>query len=102
MKGLTIESISSYLVEARYLRFAKSYRKNRVHRVVARDEWIRSDGMETVEIDGQYGHRFYRSLQVPLSLTGCLQSVETRGIEVRHDIVFDLRLRNPDGHQSKV
>lgn len=104
VKGLTIESISSSLIEDRVVQFARSHLKNRSHRVVARDEWIRSDDMEmeTIEIDGHYGHIVHRSVQVPTSLTRCLQSVDTKGIEIKHGICCDLRLRNPDGHRSKV
>lgn len=102
VKGLSIGSISSYLVEFRHLQSARCYKKNQTHRVIAQDEWTLSDGLETVDIDGRDGHRFHRWIQVPKSLTGCLQTVSTRGIEAKHIIIFVLRLRNPDGHQSKV
>lgn len=104
VKGLIIESISSCLIETRFLQFARSSRMNRFGRVVAHDKWVRSDEteMETIEIDGHYAHRLHRSIQIPTSLTGCLQSVNTKGIEIRHRVCCDMRLRNPDGHHSKV
>ena len=102
MKGLTIASISSELVEARRLRFARFPRKNQVRRVVAQDEWVLSNDMETVDINGRDGYRFHRSIQVPTSLTSCLQTVNTRGVNVEHMIVSYFLLRNPDGHDLSV
>lgn len=101
-KGLMIKSISSDLVEIRHLRFIRCPRRNRIHRVIVQNEWVLPDDMETVEIDGQYGYRFHRLIQIPKSLNGCIQSVNTRGIEVKHMIKFTMRLRNPDEHQSEV
>lgn len=48
------------------------------------------------------GYQFSRSLDLPKTLTRCLQDTDTRGIKVRHKLKFRVQLLNPDGHVSEV
>lgn len=52
---------------------------------------------ETVE-----GFQFARSLDLPQSLSRCLQDADVRGIKIRHKLKFRIQLHNPDGHTSEV
>lgn len=101
-KGLTVESISAMLIEKCRLRLSKGP-ENTDFRTILRYNWELPAELETVEIDDdQYGHKLHRSIQFPRNLTTCLQSVNTTEIRIKHRLQFILRLRNADGHQSRV
>lgn len=102
MKGLMIKPIKCELVEIRTLQLERCPRKNVIRRVIVRNDWVLPDDIETVDIDGEYGYRFHRLIQTPRSLAGCVQSVDTRGIEVKHMVKCALRVQNPDEHISEV
>jgi hypothetical protein len=92
-KGVEIGTITSELAEIRFLQWTRYYcMKQRIHRVIVRDNWVLPEDTEMVEIEGQYGYRFQRSIQIPTSLNRCVQFVHTRGIIVKHMLNFTLRL----------
>ena len=104
LKGLRIGNISTELFETTHLtaEYRISCREARRSRVIARDSWELSDDAETVDIEGQDGHSFIRTISVPKKLKDCVQSVEAKGIKVRHRLKFAIQLQNPDGHLSEV
>lgn len=70
-------------------------------RVVAEDEYQVPEDAEIVDEESE-GHRFSRHLDLPKSLTKCLQDAETRGIRIRHKLKFNIILHNPDEHTSEL
>ena len=48
------------------------------------------------------GFHFSRYLELPKSLSKCLQDCNSKGIKVRHKIKFNIQLHNPDGHVSEL
>lgn len=48
------------------------------------------------------GFQFSRYLELPKSLTKCIQDCNVHGIKVRHKIKFNVQLLNPDGHISEL
>lgn len=102
VKGLKIETVASELIEIRHLEHARSYKHHRIERVIVRKDWKIPNDFETVDIDGQDGYRFDGFIQTPKSLTSCVQSVETRGIEVKHMVKSTVHVRSSDGLISQV
>ena len=81
---------------------AQSDKYHYVTRIVAEATWAMDEDAETEDIDGQDGWVFSRSLPLPKNLKDCVQSVETHGIKVKHQVKFVVALLNPDGHKSEV
>lgn len=77
-------------------------RKQTIIRSIAKDEYHHPDDAETVDIEGQEGFLFSRSIPLPQSLRKCLQTVDVMGIKIRHSLVFNVQMHNPDGHISEV
>jgi len=48
------------------------------------------------------GYQCSRVLDMPQTLTRCLQDTDTKGIKIRHKLKFRIQLHNPDGHISEV
>lgn len=59
---------------------------------------------ESLEIidEAAEGYQFTRYLDMPQTLTRCLQDTDTKGIKIRHKMKFRIQLHNPDGHISEV
>lgn len=102
MKGVTIKTILSQLLERRNQFLIRTLMPIREVRVVVRDDWVVPENIEMVEIDGLHGYKLHRLIQIPRSLTHCLQSTNTAGIEVNHLIKFTIGLQAPDGQQFAV
>ena len=77
--------------------------KNHVRkRVVSRDIWDLPEGSEAEDLEGREGYKFMRPLPIPKNLRHCVQTVESKGIKVRHRLKFVIQLINPDEHISEV
>lgn len=59
------------------------------------------DSFEIID-EAAEGYHCERVLDMPQSLTRCLQDTDTKGIKVRHKLKFRIQLHNPDGHISEV
>lgn len=59
------------------------------------------NNMEIIDEEAE-GYRLSRHLDMPKTLTRCLQDTETRGIKIRHKLKFRIQLHNPDNHISEV
>lgn len=109
LKGLRIGVISSHLMESHevalnpHLSFAPGRNTFKITRTIAEDQTELQDE-ENLEIidEAAEGHQFTRYLDLPKSLTRCMQDTDTRGIKIRHKLKFRIQLLNPDGHVSEV
>ncbi|KAI5309175.1 hypothetical protein KEM55_003877 [Ascosphaera atra] len=45
---------------------------------------------------------FTRVIELPKSLSKCMQDVDVKGIKIKHKLKFRVQLHNPDGHTSEV
>lgn len=48
------------------------------------------------------GYEFSRVLELPKTLSKCMQDTDTKGIRIKHKLKFRVQLHNPDGHTSEV
>lgn len=108
LKGLKIGQIVSQLIESHDLTLnpedpdsVRNTYKNT--RTIVNDEHELSDedNMEIID-EAAEGYQFSRFLDLPKTLTRCLQDTDTRGIKIRHKLKFRVQLLNPDGHISEL
>ncbi|MCJ1351070.1 MAG: hypothetical protein MMC33_001052 [Icmadophila ericetorum] len=105
LKGLRIGSVITELIEAQDMTPEHpSHAKNpyRAARIVHSDTYQLPEGTEAEDIGGQEGYVFTRLIPIPKSLRRCVQSVEERGIKIRHRLKFVIQLINPDSHISEA
>ncbi|KAL2825880.1 HECT-type ubiquitin ligase-interacting protein cred [Aspergillus pseudoustus] len=108
LKGLGIGLIVSELIETHDLTLnpedpdaVRNTYKNT--RTIVHDEH-KIDADQNLEIidEAAEGYQFSRLLELPKTLTRCLQDTDTRGIKIRHKLKFRVQLLNPDGHISEL
>ncbi|KAL2826118.1 hypothetical protein BDW59DRAFT_67622 [Aspergillus cavernicola] len=108
LKGLGIGQIISQLVETHDLTLnpedpdaiRNTYKNTKT--IVNDEHTIDPDnGLEIID-EAAEGYQFSRLLDLPKTLTRCLQDTDTRGIKVRHKLKFRVQLLNPDGHISEL
>lgn len=105
LKGLKIGKIAVELTETQEMAMGPSNgprRISRKSRVVATETWTLPDGVEAEEIDGQEGYFLQKFIMIPKSLRQCVQTVDTMGIKIKHNLNFKIQLLNPDSHISEV
>lgn len=108
LKGLRIGQIVSQLIESHDLTLnpedpdsvRNTYKSTRT---ILNDEHELDEdsGLEIIDEMAE-GYQFSRHLDLPKTLTRCLQDTDTRGIKIRHKLKFRVQLLNPDGHVSEV
>lgn len=107
LKGLRIGQITSQLIESHDLTLnpeepdsvRNTYKSTRT---ILTDEYeVDEDNFEIIE-EAAEGYQFTRYLDMPQTLTRCLQDTDTKGIKIRHKMKFRIQLHNPDGHVSEV
>lgn len=108
LKGLRIGQINSQLIENHELTLNPEdpdtvRHTYKITRTIIDDEH-ELDGDNNLEIidETAEGYQFTRFLELPKTLSRCLQDTDTRGIKVRHKMKFRIQLHNPDGHVSEV
>ncbi|KAI4143628.1 MAG: hypothetical protein LQ341_002867, partial [Variospora aurantia] len=106
LKGLKIGEVSLKISETQDVtidtRRQGKRSKIRVTRDIAEDKFEFPQDQETVLIDGQDSWVFTRQINLPKSLSKCLQTVDARGIKTRHNLLFNVKLINPDQHVSEL
>lgn len=108
LKGLGIGQIISQLVETHDLTLnpedPDSIRNTyKTTRTIINDEHkLDEDNHLEIIDEAAEGYQFSRVLDLPKTLTRCLQDTDTRGIKIRHKLKFRVQLLNPDGHISEV
>ncbi|KAL4915214.1 hypothetical protein BDW62DRAFT_212835 [Aspergillus aurantiobrunneus] len=108
LKGLGIGQIVSQLVETHDLTLnpedpdaiRNTYKTTRT---IINDEHTldQENSLEIID-EAAEGYQFSRVLDMPKTLTRCLQDTDTRGIKIRHKLKFRVQLLNPDGHVSEL
>lgn len=108
LKGLRIGLIVSQLVESHDLTLnpedtASTHCNFKNTRTILNDEYELDPDANLEIIDEEAeGYQFSRHLDLPKSLSRCLQDADAKGIKIRHKLKFRLQLHNPDGHISEV
>jgi arrestin-related trafficking adapter 4/5/7 len=106
LKGLKIGRITTQLVETHEFSpnpdAPSEYLDNhKAQKVVANDEYSVTDEPDILDEEVE-GYKFSRHIELPKSLTKCMQDAETRGIKIRHKLKFNIQLHNPDDHTSEL
>jgi arrestin-related trafficking adapter 4/5/7 len=106
LKGLKIGTITTQVVETQEFSLnpeavATFLNHHKYTRVVADDEYTVPQDPDILDEEAE-GYKFSRHLELPKSLTKCLQDAETRGIKIRHKLKFNVLLHNPDEHTSEL
>ncbi|KAL8834599.1 MAG: hypothetical protein Q9170_003675 [Blastenia crenularia] len=104
LKGLKIGEVSTKINETQdmVIDMKRQAKKTRVTRNVAEDKFNFPQHQETVLINGQDAWVFTRQINLPKSLRECLQTVDTLGIKTKHNLLFSVKLINPDEHVSEL
>lgn len=77
------------------------FNHHRFTRVVAKDFYTVPEDPDILGEEAE-GYKFSRHIELPKSLTKCVQDLETRGIKIRHKLKFNILLHNPDDHTSEL
>ncbi|KAK5098441.1 hypothetical protein LTS08_006574 [Lithohypha guttulata] len=110
LKGLVIGNISTQLkeehefcIDPEWNVLALNGGQIKDDRVIAYDNYkLNPDhDLEIIE-EAAEGFQFSRYLELPKTLSKCLQDCNVKGIKVRHKIKFNVQLHNPDGHISEL
>ena len=106
LKGLRIGNVTTQVVETQEFSLnpdaISTYLNNyKSTRIVADDEYT-IPGEPEILGEEAGGYTFSRQLELPKSLTKCMQDAETRGIKIRHKLKFHILLHNPDEHTSEL
>lgn len=110
LKGLVIGTISTqlkeeheYIVDPEWGVAALNGGIMKDDRIIAYDTYTldHERDMQIIE-EAAEGFQFSRYLELPKSLTKCMQDCNVKGIKVRHKIKFNVQLHNPDGHISEL
>lgn len=107
LKGLRIGQVTSQLIESHDLTLnpdeTDSARNTyKITRTILTDEHQVDENAVEIIDEAAEGYQFTRFLDMPLTLTRCLQDTDTKGIKVRHKLKFRIQLHNPDGHISEL
>ncbi|KKZ60224.1 hypothetical protein EMCG_05034 [[Emmonsia] crescens] len=108
LKGLTIGTISTQLIEnhdfvlnpndAEVIQLSHKWTKVIIDDSCTLDQLEKSQSLDR----GAEGFEFSRILNLPKSLSKCLQDADTRGIRIKHKLKFRVQLHNPDRHISEL
>ncbi|EED23327.1 carbon catabolite repression protein CreD, putative [Talaromyces stipitatus ATCC 10500] len=108
LKGLKIGTITSQLIETHELTMNPDD-PTTVQNTFKSTRTIKTDDYELNEEEQleildetAEGFQFHRMLELPHSLSRCLQDTDVKGIKIRHKLKFRVQLHNPDGHTSEL
>uniref|UniRef100_A0A093VT96 Carbon catabolite repressor D n=1 Tax=Talaromyces marneffei PM1 TaxID=1077442 RepID=A0A093VT96_TALMA len=108
LKGLKIGTITSQLIETHELTMnpddpttvQNTYKSTRT--IKTDDYELNEDEQLQILDETAEGFQFHRTLELPHSLSRCLQDTDVKGIKIRHKLKFRVQLHNPDGHVSEL
>ncbi|KAL2012256.1 hypothetical protein VTN00DRAFT_4974 [Thermoascus crustaceus] len=108
LKGLKIGQITSQLIESHDLTLnpedpdtiRNTYKTTRT--IVTDNYELDEENQLEIIDEAAEGYQFCRYLDMPKTLTKCLQDADTKGIKIRHKLKFRVQLHNPDGHTSEL
>lgn len=106
LKGLKIGIITTQVLETQEFNLnpdtvSTVLNNHKFTRVVADDEYMVPENPQILDEEAE-GYKFSRHIELPKSLTKCMQDAETRGIKIRHKLKFNIQLHNPDDHTSEL
>lgn len=110
LKGLVIGNVSTqlkeeheFIVDPEWNTGALNGGSSKNERVIAYDNY-KLDPEKDLQVleEAAEGFQFSRYLELPKSLTKCMQDCNVKGIKIRHKIKFNVQLHNPDGHVSEL
>lgn len=110
LKGLVIGNVCTQLKEEQEFQVDPEWGvaclnggQMREERIIVYDNYMldTEKDMQIIE-EAAEGFQFSRYLELPKSLTKCIQDCNVKGIKVRHKIKFNIQLHNPDGHVSEL
>lgn len=99
LKGLSIAKIICTLKEYQSFTIKAGYHGSPAAKEV--DRTICSTTLTDIEKDVP-NWEIEQSLQIPPTLTDCVQDCEVGHIKIRHKLKFTVSLQNPDGHVSEL
>ncbi|KAL9592660.1 MAG: hypothetical protein Q9179_006496 [Wetmoreana sp. 5 TL-2023] len=104
LKGLSLREVNTEINETHRIVIGprRSAIKTPLRRLVAVDKYDVPQDQPTEVVDGQDAWVITRQLSLPKSLRYCLQTVDAFGINVKHMLVLNVKLINPDEHISEV
>lgn len=110
LKGLVIGNVSTQLKEEQEFVVDPEWNTGAINggsskddRVIAYDNH-KLDPEKDLQVleEAAEGFQFSRYLELPKTLTKCMQDCNVKGIKIRHKIKFNVQLHNPDGHVSEL
>lgn len=110
LKGLVIGNISTQLKEEQEFTIDPEWGVQALNNGMVKDDRIIAYDNHTLDAEKDLqvieeaaeGFHFSRYLELPKSLTKCMQDCNVKGIKIRHKIKFNVQLHNPDGHISEL
>lgn len=110
LKGLVIGNVTTQLKEEQEFVLDPDWGISAINngctkeeRIIAYDSYeLNPDAQLQIIDEAAEGFQFSRYLELPKSLTRCLQDCNVKGIKIRHKIKFNIQLHNPDGHVSEL
>ncbi|KAL8647696.1 MAG: hypothetical protein Q9226_006329 [Calogaya cf. arnoldii] len=105
LKGLKIGQVRTTIIEKQDIWMDPKYperKKGTIERSVAQDKYDFPQDQETELVDGHDAWVFSRRITLPKSLRQCLQTVDTLGFRMKHNLRFLVALINPEGHISEL
>lgn len=110
LKGLVIGNVSTQLKEEHEFVIDPEWGVQALNGGITKDDRIIAydnytlDAEKDLQIieEAAEGFQFSRYLELPKSLTKCMQDCNVKGVKIRHKIKFNIQLHNPDGHISEL
>lgn len=109
LKGLEIGNVATqlkeeqeYVVDPEWGVAAMHGGMTREDRIIAWDNYRVKREDEEILDEVAEGFQFSRYLELPKTLSKCVQDCNVKGIRIRHKIKFNVQLHNPDGHISEL
>lgn len=110
LKGLVIGSVSTQLKEEHEFMMDPEWGVQALNGGIMKDDRIIAFDNYTLNTENDLqiieeaaeGFQFSRYLELPKSLTKCMQDCNVKGLKIRHKIKFNVQLHNPDGHVSEL
>ncbi|KAL4922004.1 hypothetical protein BDW62DRAFT_76491 [Aspergillus aurantiobrunneus] len=102
LSGLKIAYIETHILEVREFALNESEmdsgRSHSTTAILCSDQYNVDDGaIKTMD-----GCQFSRSLRLPRTLGECVPDTSARGIRIKHKLVIQVRMHNPEGHDTEL
>ncbi|KAJ5051878.1 uncharacterized protein L3040_001641 [Drepanopeziza brunnea f. sp. 'multigermtubi'] len=108
LKGLVIGKILCQLLESHEVTMPRTSTRSEKVISITKDiknwefELTDEHYEEAMDEEGRNGYTLKESMELPKTLSECMQDVNVHGIKIRHKVKFIVALHNPDGHTSEL